>query len=59
MIITVSLLGGLEQAANSEDKNSKKSAGTLDYWKLLSRCGFLHAQNTVVTELKVRGSSDS
>ena len=32
------LLGGFEKATNSVDKNSKKSTGTLDHRKLLSRC---------------------
>ena len=27
------------------NKNSKKSTGTLDCWKLLSRCGFLQARS--------------
>ena len=37
----LSLLGGFEPAANSVDKNSKKSTGTLDHWKFLSKYGFL------------------
>ena len=45
-MITVSLRGGFEQAANSVDKNSKKSTGTLDYRKHLSRCGFLQSQSS-------------
>ena len=35
----------LEQAAISVDKNSKKSTGTLDQRKLLSRCGFLQSRS--------------
>ena len=35
----LSLPGGFEQAANSADKNSKKSTGTLDHRKLLSSRG--------------------
>ena len=37
--------GGFKQEANSVNKNSKKSTGTLDHWKLLSRCGFLQARS--------------
>ena len=38
--------GSFKQAANSVDKNSKKSRGTLDHWKLLTRCGFLQARSS-------------
>ena len=44
-MITVSLLGRFEQAANSVDKNSKKSTQTLDRRKFLSRCGFLQSRS--------------
>ena len=54
----LSLLGGFEQAANLVDKNSKKSTGTLDRWKLLSRCGFLQPQSSHCNE-KVCGSSNN
>ena len=39
--IIISLLGGFEQAENLVDKNLKKFTGTLDLWKLLSRCSNL------------------
>ena len=42
----ISLLGGLEQAANSVDRNSKKSTETLDHWKLLNSCEILSAQSS-------------
>ena len=45
-----SWLGGFEQAANWVGKSSKKSTGTLDYWKLLSRGGFLQARSSQSNE---------
>ena len=39
--------GGFKQAANSVDKNLKKFTGTLDHWKLLSKCGFLQARRVI------------
>ena len=39
-----------EQAANSGDNNSKKSTGTLDHRKLLSRCGFLQSRSSDCNE---------
>ena len=49
-MITVSLLGCFKLGANSVGKNSKKSTGTLNHWKLLSRCGFLQARNSDCNE---------
>ena len=56
MIISASLLGGFELAANLMGKNSKKSAGTLDHRKLLNRCGFLPARSSQVNAIKVSGN---
>ena len=52
MIITDqrSLFGGFEQAGNSVDKNSKKSTGTFDHWKLLSKCRLLQARSSHCNE---------
>ena len=44
------LLGGFEEAANSVDKNLKKSTETLDNRKLLSRCGFLQSRSSCCNE---------
>ena len=38
--------GDFEQAANSVDKISKKSTGTLDHRKLLSRYGFFQSRSS-------------
>ena len=46
----LSLLGGFEQTVNSVDKNMNKSAGTLDRWILLSRCGFLQIRSSRCNE---------
>ena len=35
------LLSWFKLAANSVDKNSKKSTRALDHWKLINRCRFL------------------
>ena len=43
-------IGSFEQAANSVDKNSITSKGTLDNWKLSSRCGFLQARSSYRNE---------
>ena len=42
--------GGFKQAANSVDKNSKKSTGTLDHRKLLSKYGFLQPRSSLCKE---------
>ena len=42
----IPLLGGFNQVANSEGKNPKKTRGTLDLCKLLSRCEFAQAQSS-------------
>ena len=46
----ISLLGGFEQAANSGDKNVKKSTRTLDHQKLLNRCGFFQSRSSHCNE---------
>ena len=42
MLNYLSQLDGTKQAANLMDKNFKKFTETMDNWKLLSRCRFLH-----------------
>ena len=46
----VTWLGGFEQAANWVGKNSKKSSGTLDYWKLLA--GADSSKHEIVNPMK-------
>ena len=46
----LSLLDGFEQAANSVDRKLKKSAGTLNHWKLLSRCGLFKPRSSHCNE---------
>ena len=48
--IIISLLGGFEQAENSVEKNLKKFTGTLDLWKLLSRCSNLQLRSSHYNE---------
>ena len=52
-LLWISLLGGFEQAPNSVDKKLTKSTGTLDHWKLLSRCVFLQSQTSHCNELRI------
>ena len=44
---------GFKQAANSVDKNSKKSTETLDRWKLLRRCEFQTSHLVCICNLQL------
>ena len=65
--MTILLLGGFEQAANSDDKNSKKLdwiseslERTLDYWKLpLAGCGYIFKKSVLEVLMAIKKRADN